>query len=289
MIMRLKIINALNKFGVFGKFNFTLTKVVNKQSFKIPVIRKLGLANINISEPWMIQLLEKILADRKDKAYIDVGVNLGQTLIKLKSVNPSIAYYGFEPNPNCIFYTSELVKLNNFKQVTLFPVGISSETSVYELSFFAEDDADSTASVIKNFRKDQKVFRKEYVACFNASEILNKYNIPSIGIIKIDVEGAEKEVIDGFKDRIISDQPIIQLEILPVYNENNKERLIRQKAMEDFFKQINYTVFRIHTDEHNRLAGLEEIQTIGIHSNLKWCEYLVVPASIKGEIKAIRS
>lgn len=287
--MRLKIIGLLNKLGAGGIFNFTITKVVNKQSFKIPIIRKLGLANSDISEPWMIQLLEKLLTDRKDKAYIDVGVNVGQTLIQLKSVNPAIAYYGFEPNPTCIYYANELVKVNNFKNVTLFPVGISSETSVYELSFFAEDDADSAASMIKDFRKTQKVFRKEYVACFNASEILDKYNIPSIGIIKIDVEGAEKEVVDGFKDRIISDQPIIQLEILPVYNENNKERLIRQKAMEDFFKQINYTIFRIHTNNNNRLASLEEIQTIGIHSNLKWCEYLVVPESIKQEIKAIRS
>jgi hypothetical protein len=99
------------------------------------------------------------------------------------------------------------------------------------------------------------------------------------------VEGAEKEVIESFRERIITDQPYIQLEILPVYHEKNKERLARQETLENFFKELDYTIFRIHTDEYNKLGGLEEIQTIGIHSNLKWCEYLLVPATFKESFK----
>src|SRR5688572_22816320 len=144
--MRALLIRILNKLGILGTFNLSVTTKINKQTFRIPVLKEVGLGNIYISEPWMIQLLENILPEKKDKAYIDVGVNIGQTLLKLKSVNPNINYYGFEPNPICIHYVKELIKVNKFKNVILFPVGISDTTSIYELSFFTEKDTDSSAS-----------------------------------------------------------------------------------------------------------------------------------------------
>jgi len=50
----------------------------------------------------MIDLLKKILL-LKDGVFIDIGMNLGQTLIKLKCVDPNIRYFGFEPNPGCVY------------------------------------------------------------------------------------------------------------------------------------------------------------------------------------------
>lgn len=283
--MKKLFIRILNKLGFIETFNFSFATNVNNQSFRIPLIKKLGLEHLHIHEPWMIQLLDKILTDRKQKAYVDIGMNLGQTLIKLKSVNSNIDYYGFEPNPVCIYYVKELARINEFKNVHLFPVGISDKTSIYELSFFTDDEADTAASIVSNFRPNKKTFRKEYIACFNIAEIVEKFSLPKIGIIKIDVEGAEQEVIQGFKEKIIADQPLIQLEILPVYDENNKDRLDRQEALENLFRQMNYVILRIHIDQQNNLVGLEEIQSIGIHSNMQWCEYLIAPADTKDEIK----
>lgn len=280
--MKRLFIRILNKFGFLKLVNLTLTTVVNNHSFKIPLIRSMGLENVSISELWMIQLLGKILEDKKGKVYVDVGVNLGQTLIKLKSVDPNIMYYGFEPNSNCIYYTKELIKANNFTNVALFPVGISDKTSIYELTFYSDNDGDSSASMLKDFRPTQKTYRKEYISCFNVSEIVA---IPPIGILKIDVEGAEKEVIESFKEKIIVDQPYIQLEILPVYDKKNMDRLIRQEALENLFKKLNYSIFRILIDESNQLRSLQEVPTIGVHSNLKWCEYLIVPTSAMDMIK----
>jgi FkbM family methyltransferase len=274
-------IRALNKFGIVESFNLTFETIINNRAFKIPLIKKTGFEHIRIHEPWMIELLTKILEDRGDKTYVDVGVNLGQTLIKLRSVNWNIRYYGFEPNPICVGYVRELAKTNEFKNVVLFPIGISNKTDLYELSFFSDDESDPSASILSDFRINQKTYQKEYIACFNVAGILNKCNLSPIGVIKIDVEGAEKEVLEGLKEKIITDQPLIQLEILPVYDEEHKERMNRQTAIENLFREINYTKFRIHIDEKNNLAGLEEIETIGIHSNMNWCEYLVVPDNLK--------
>ena len=283
--MKKLFIRFLLKLRIAEAFNLTFKTIVNGQSFKIPLIKKIGFEHIHRNEPWMISLLKKILEDKKGKAYVDVGVNLGQTLIKLKSVSPDMKYYGFEPNPVCVFYVRDLIKINQLKNITVFPVGISDKTSIYQLTFFSGDDSDSSASIINNFRPEQKAFCNEYVACFSMSEITEKYDMPSIGILKIDVEGAEKEVIESFSEKIISDQPYIQLEILPVYYAKNIERLVRQEAVENFLKQINYSILRIHTDKSDELLSLEEIETIGIHSNLDWCNYLLVPKNSKDAVK----
>jgi FkbM family methyltransferase len=273
-------IRVLNKLKLLKWLNLTTSILLNGRKLKIPVVKSIGVENIHMSEPWMIKLLEKILAIQRDGVYVDVGVNIGQTLLKLKSVNNEIPYVGFEPNPTCVFYTTELIKRNNFQNVTLFPFGISDKTGVEMLSFYFDSTADSSASMIGDFRPKQRVYHKEYIPCFHPSEILEKYNIPKIGVIKIDVEGAEWEVINGFRDRIISDQPIIQLEILPVHDPSNVDRLKRQEAIEDFFRTIAYVKFRVLSNEKGELESIEQIDKIGIHSNLKWCEYVALPEGV---------
>ena len=55
-------------------------------------------------------MLENLLK-KKNGAYLDIGVNIGQTLMKLKSVNPKIEYIGFEPNATCVHYVNKLIDM----------------------------------------------------------------------------------------------------------------------------------------------------------------------------------
>jgi hypothetical protein len=273
-------IKIINKLGLIRFFNFCVTVTVNKRKIKIPVIKGMGLGNFYRTEPAMIQLLEYIFnKNENDGAFYDIGVNLGQTLVKLKSVSPEMEYLGFEPNPNCVYYVNELIKANHYEKTTVFPFGISDKNSVYELALYSDDQTDSLASIIEDFRPNNPVIKKEYVPCFDMGPYWNTFKLPKIGILKIDVEGAEKEVLESFLDRIIIDKPIIQVEILPVYHEENKLRLKRQEAVEEIIRKMNYHIFRIHISKNGRFLHLEEIEKIGIHTSLDLCEYLLVPDS----------
>ena len=236
----------------------------------------MGLTNFKISEPWMTKMLEVLTLEKSEGAYFDVGVNIGQTLVKLKSVNTSINYYGFEPNPTCIFYSKKLIELNNFQNVTLFPCGISNSNSLYELSFYSSDDTDSAASMITNFRPNQIIFKKEYIPCYNVAQVFLGINVPKVAILKIDVEGGELEVLEGMERIIESDKPFIQIEILPVYSNENENRLERQNKIESLLKKWDYVIFRILVNSDNEIDKVQLIETIGIHSDMKWCEYLFV-------------
>lgn len=281
------ILKILKRLGLLEWVNLQAKVKVNNQKVRIPVIKGIGLGNLYEFEPWMIQLLKGIFKIKKEGAFYDVGVNIGQTLIKLKSVNIEIEYIGFEPNPICVFYSKELIKANGYQGVTIYPVGISNEDHIYSLSLFSDENTDSSASMLENFRPQQKIYRKEYIPCFSVSKITEKFDLSKMAVLKIDVEGAEKEVLESFEKRIQIDQPLILVEILPVYQEENRERLNRQISIERLLERLDYIILRIQKTEKGNFNGLLEIETIGIHSNLSWCDYLLVPNSEKLKFKEL--
>ncbi|MCB9364233.1 MAG: FkbM family methyltransferase [Flavobacteriales bacterium] len=277
--MILFIIRVLNKFRLLTFFNINATILLNDKEFRIPILSKLGLSNLYMSEPWMIDLL-KVITQIGNEKFVDVGVNVGQTLLKLKSVSNDINYIGFEPNPSCVNYSTKLIKLNNFKNTLLFPFGIADKTQIAELVFFYESDVDSSASIIQNFRPNQTIHHKEYVPIFDVNSIKTVASFDDISIIKIDVEGAELEIIRTFKETIKKANPIMMVEVLPVYNAENKDRLSRQNEIEAILKECNYSIFRVNK-VNETLKGFKELQEIGIHSDLNDCEYIFMPNSKK--------
>jgi hypothetical protein len=67
--------------------NFVIPKYFSKYGFNVPVMAGVGIYNIRITEKWMGNIL-KNLNDRKPiSCFIDIGVNIGQTYMKLKNVN----------------------------------------------------------------------------------------------------------------------------------------------------------------------------------------------------------
>jgi FkbM family methyltransferase len=268
-------IRVLNKLGLLSKLNVLSPITLNNKRFIIPIISKVGMANITMSEPWMIKILEKILKNEKG-LFIDVGVNVGQTLLKLKSVSEDIHYIGFEPNPTCVFYLKKLIKINQFKNTEIIPVGISAKNEIGVLNFYQSNETDSSASMIKEFRPEQKVLKREFIPLYNIDSIIKSIDIKNVAVLKIDVEGAELEVLEGFKIVLIEYKPIILMEILPVYNSKNIFRLERQIKIQSIFKELDYTIFRVKKDNNN-LLGIERITDIGIHSDLNNCEYIIVP------------
>ena len=109
--------------GYAGKLNFSLKVKTNNSFFKIPVLKNIGWNNIFDNEPWMSQILEKLLPERRG-LFLDVGANIGQTLLKLKSIAPDVLYYGFEVNTACLFYLNELINANTFTGTLIIHVGL---------------------------------------------------------------------------------------------------------------------------------------------------------------------
>lgn len=260
---------------------------LNARKFKVPIIQKIGFSNLFMTEPWMIGVL-KITLPINQGNFIDVGVNVGQTLLKIKSISSDINYIGFEPNSTCINYVNNLISVNQLKNTILLPFGISNKSEVGELNFFYNSSTDSSASIIEEFRPEQKIERKEFIPLYDLKRINETVNIDSISILKIDVEGAELEVLNSFQDAIAKFKPIVLIEILPAYSIDNNFRVERQEKIQNLLSELNYSIFRIiKTDNH--LIDIKEIDQIEIHSDLNMCEYIMVHEDKKSQFEINRN
>jgi FkbM family methyltransferase len=224
----------------------------------------------------MTELLAQVLQEVSG-AFLDVGVNLGQTLVKLRAVDPQRPYFGFEPNPFCVSYVQDLIRENCFEDCTLLPVGLFTEDSVLFLDLYADSQADSMASLISNFRPDRRVHSRTFVPVFRYGSVAKLLGDISVGIVKIDVEGAELEVVKSLSQLIGNDRPIIFIEVLPVYSENNDFRRRRQDELEQLLAGTDYAVLRVEKTASDAYRGLRRIERIGIHSDLTRCDYVAVP------------
>lgn len=270
----------LNKLNWLRSFNGASAIVINKKKFIIPLLGRQGYDNLDLSEPWMTKLL-LILRQLFNGYFVDVGVNLGQTLLKAQAVFDQVNYIGFEPNPNCITYTQEMIRLNGFKSTVLLPVAIGAKTEMLKLNFFSEDQSDSSATLIENFKKNARNDRFIFVPVFDCRQVTPFLPSQPNSILKIDVEGAEMEVLLGLSEWINEFHPLIMLEILPVYSSENQFRLERQHKIEELLRTWNYKMARIKKSE---TVNLEWVENIGIHSNIEECDYLIHHISLQEKI-----
>jgi FkbM family methyltransferase len=281
-----RLYRLIDKSGLCSLFNLTMTKEFQGRVVRIPIIKGIGLSNITMSEVWMFNIL-KYLLELKNGIFIDVGVNIGQTLIKLKSIDPHVRYLGFEPNPACVFYVNELIKRNDFLNCTLLPLALFTDDDVLELELFDKSAVDSAASLIRNFRPAHKIYDRQYVPAFTFERIAKTITILDIGIIKIDVEGAELEVIQSLQKAIAKYRPIIVIEILPVYEMDNKIRKDRQDHIENIFHKLDYRIFRVIKTKTGVFNGILELKTLGVHSDPNQCDYIFVPSELEEKLTTL--
>lgn len=106
------------------------------------------------------------------------------------------------------------------------------------------------------------------------------------GLIKIDVEGAELEVLQGMLGLVARVRPLVLIEILPVY-EISSPRWQRQLELQSELNRLNYRMFRVLKRPDSSLEGILPIQEIGVHGNVEWSNYLCVPEDTAKEIESL--
>ncbi|MGZ8534062.1 MAG: FkbM family methyltransferase [Flavitalea sp.] len=256
--------------------------MINSKVYKIPLLGGNGEQNFIVHEEWMIEVLKK-LTSLSDGAFVDVGINVGQTLLKIKSINPGINYYGFEPNPTCVNYVNRLIEANDLTRVAVFPVAISDTPKLAELNFYYDSETDSAASMVENFRPAERIRKSVYIPCFPAEYVHHFISGHSVSIIKIDVEGAELEVLKGLSGFLIKSRPFILMEILPVYNNSNKDRLNRQIEIESILQDNRYKILRV-IKMGESFSTFSLLTEIGIHDRQDWCDYVFCPEESLGSL-----
>jgi len=285
------IYNTLHKFRLFhvlGRVIFTerfvpfktIYWVIQKVSFKkkirrsgipitIPVKKGVGLMNlISRYEPWMDEILPKIL-NRQDGIFIDVGANIGQTILKVLPTYKNLNYFAIEPNVHCSEYLHDLAKANGFENLTIHKCALSNRSGETMLLTRFKDDILATTS--PSFRKFTK-YSSGMTVPLETGDALFSAVQEKIEVIKIDVEGGEALVLEGFSNTIKQHQPKILIEILPLHSVDKLVKEFRLKNAHKiilFFKELNYKLINIKL-KHT----IQEIEDLS--DSLESCNYIAL-------------
>jgi FkbM family methyltransferase len=273
------LLKLLVKTKLIRYFNLYPKLRLGGRTINLPIIGGVGYDNLAGYEPWLDHVI-KTLFDIREGSFVDVGVNLGQTLLKFVKYGDGRDYYGFEPNNLCFAYAEDLKNVNNLKNVNIFPVGLSDSDMLAQL--FLRSGYDSAASMISGFRPPEQYSASKHIAVFKGDEIFENLIKGPVCILKVDVEGAELEVFAGLRNTIGRFRPFIICEILPVYEEEStigKTRRDRTNRMLDLISVTSYKIFRLL---HNGKAV--SLDTIETHSDLELCEYLFVPEELSDAV-----
>ena len=252
---------------------------IGSEDFKIPrIVFNNIYKEIYKQELWLDKLLTALNRTVPIYSFIDIGVNVGQTLLKIKSINPDVKYVGFEPNPFCCSFTQQIISINSLNNCKIIPCGLSDKNQILELFMSGKDNIlDSSASVVKGFRKRESI-NTQFVTVLKLDEIIEDLHIEGIDVLKIDIEGAELEAVRGMLYTLKHYKPIVIMEVLPSYNSENEFRLSRQNKLAELLSELKYNIFQIR----NKVGATHFEKVIGfpVHANINESDYLLLPEHI---------
>lgn len=132
------------------------------------------------------------------KTVFDVGANIGQTSLKFHEAFPEAAIYAFEPVNKTFRQLSKNTKA--LSRVQCFNVALGEKTESVEIDVF-EGDA-SVFNSLKKEAQNKSGNTKEIISVTTGDAFCKEHRIAEIDLLKIDTEGYELPVLQGFREMI---------------------------------------------------------------------------------------
>lgn len=279
------VLRFLRKTRILPHISYTVNARIMGTTVRVPIVRGTGENMLYVGEPWA-HAIYPLLLRAFPGTFVDVGVNLGQTLTRVRILEADRAYIGFEPNPLCVHYARELARLNGFAAVPIVEAGLADVDGAAQLSMNDDNAADEGATVVPDFRPGRPVRHRMEVKLVRFATVERDMTIGRLGMVKIDVEGSEREVLLSIGDRLRNDRAAVLLEILPTGVPALPDRLQRQQDIEAFFQRIDYRLLRIHNKPGS--MKLERMEgPIGIHNDQDLANFIVLPAERCDELMPV--
>lgn len=153
-------------------------------------------------------LAEKLI--REDAIVLDIGANIGYfSLIAARKASKG-KVIAFEPIGSLQEEISQNILLNKLGNIQVEPYAIGNKTAT--TTFFIADESNIGMSGLAPQENFSGI--TEQVLQIRLDEWLDRHPLPAISFIKIDTEGAELDVLNGMKDLLQKNKPVILIEVM---------------------------------------------------------------------------
>jgi FkbM family methyltransferase len=156
------------------------------------------------------------LSDKSAPVIFDIGSNIGLHTVRWSKVSSKAKVFAFEPSPETRDILERNISRNSLtERVVVVPQAVS-DKSGHETFFCCDDDAYSSLKDTKR----KKVINSLQVQTTTVDKFVETHLLEKISLIKIDVEGFEREVIAGAVNTLKDLKPDLFVEIYSGSNSN---------------------------------------------------------------------
>ena len=230
---------------------------------------------------WKTAAIAEILRSRQGML-IDVGANVGQTLLDFLSAPVRSAYVGFEPNPVCYGHLAKFISANGLEQCLVIPAALGDTNGIAQLYRYG-GDVDSGATTLPELRPRLKSVGTT-ICMLRLDDIADDLPGNDIALIKIDVEGGELAALRGMERTIARSKPWLMCEVLHRDVSAAAEPFAQRcDDLTRFVAGLGYQMLQLVQDGAGaRIVRLEEVAAFPA---IQWndetsplaCDYLLVP------------
>ncbi len=176
---------------------------------------------------------------------IDLGANVGDSILYFKNLYKDSIIYGFEPNPTAYKLLEKNVQENNLKNVTVFNEAVGIQEEVLKLY----DDSSDMALISslsksfvdkwfeeKNINKDELKNYEVLVKKLSGYDFFKRATF--IDLLKIDIEGSETKVLKEIAQQLHKiNRIILEFHLTPDMQENSFDEACK------ILKDNNFNIF----------------------------------------------
>jgi FkbM family methyltransferase len=177
----------------------------------------------------MYRSVEQIISNTKNPL-LDIGAHIGLFSLYARVLNPQVKIIALEPEPTNFALLKDNLKLNHVKNIFPKQVALIANNQTQTELFISENSHNH--STIKQL--NQSTNKQIIVPSANLEKIIKQNKIDKIGLLKMDIEGAEFTI---FKS-------------LPAD---------RHGLNPEIFKSIENVAIEYHENENNKRVDLENI------------------------------
>jgi FkbM family methyltransferase len=183
---------------------------------------------------------------------VDVGANVGFFAYALADIADRVV--AFEPNPDYAFFARWMLRGRaEVREVAL------SDTSGRGTLYVPLSDQGVLLHLAGSLKRSHVQFRN--IKTYDVEiRTLDEAGLVGVRFVKADVEGCEREVLDGARATIARDRPIIMLELLSGTHENPAANVAA------ICESFGYEAFIVQRGE--KIAALPAISALG--KNTSW-------------------